>query len=408
MAAKEPISLQEIPTTGEERLVTRMEEFDRVLGGGAVPGSIILLGGDPGIGKSTLLLQVADRLSQFEKVLYASGEESLHQIKMRAQRLKAKGDPSVLATTRFFELQEAVLSMNPAVLVVDSVQAFYKEDQEGVPGSVAQLREVTAGLVRLAKDKSIIVFLIGHVTKEGIIAGPRLLEHMVDCVLYLEGDRYHSFRVLRGVKNRFGSTNEIGVFLMEERGLTGVANPSQFFLSQRSGGRNGAVATASIEGSRPLLVEIQSLVTVSNYSSPRRTSAGIDLNRVALIMAVLEKHAGVSFVGLDTFVNVAGGVRLTETAVDLALAISLVSSLKSISLSEEILIVGEVGLTGEVRPVSRIRHRLNEGMKLGFRRFLLPHLNLEELNQGQKTLPDIQLAGVRTVREAIGAALSRQ
>ena len=404
--AAEPIPLQKIPASAEDRLVTDMGELDRVLGGGAVPGSVVLLGGDPGIGKSTLLLQMADRLSLFKKVLYATGEESLHQIKMRAQRLKMKGNPSVLATTRFFELQETVLSMKPDVLVADSVQAFYKEDQDGVPGSINQLREVTAGLVRLAKENDMVVFLIGHVTKEGIIAGPRMLEHMVDCVLYLEGDRYHSFRILRGVKNRFGSTNEIGVFLMEERGLAGVANPSQFFMAQRSGSRGGAVVTASIEGSRPLLVEIQSLVISSNYSSPRRTSAGIDLNRVALIMAVLEKHAKVSFVGLDTFVNVAGGVRLMETAVDLALAISLVSSLKDKSLSEDKLIVGEVGLTGEVRPVSRIRQRLNEGVKLGFKRFVLPQLNLEELKQIQKLPPGLQLAGVGTIREAISAALS--
>ncbi len=296
--------------------------------------------------------------------------------------------------------------MKPDVIVVDSVQSFYKEDQEGVPGSINQLREVTAGMVRLAKESGMVVFLIGHVTKEGIMAGPRLLEHMVDCVLYLEGDRYHSFRILRGVKNRFGSTNEIGVFLMEETGLAGVANPSQFFLAQRSGSRGGAVVTASIEGTRPLLVEIQSLVTASNYPSPRRTSAGIDLNRVALIMAVLEKHAGVSFVGLDTFVNVVGGVRLLETAVDLALAISLVSSLKGKSLSEDILIVGEVGLTGEIRPVSRIRQRLNEGVKLGFKRFVLPQLNLEDLEQGQRVPSGLQLAGVETIREAIGAALS--
>lgn len=405
-AAAEPISLRNIPAAAEERFATGIGEFDRVLGGGAVSGSVILLGGDPGIGKSTLLLQAADRLAASKTVLYASGEESLHQIKLRARRLKTEGEPLVVSTTRFAELQEAVLSTKPDVLVVDSVQSFYKEDQEGIPGSINQLREVTAGMVRLAKESGMVVFLIGHVTKEGIMAGPRLLEHMVDCVLYLEGDRYHSFRILRGVKNRFGSTNEIGVFLMEETGLAGVANPSQFFLAQRSGSRGGAVVTASIEGTRPLLVEIQSLVTASNYPSPRRTSAGIDLNRVALIMAVLEKHAGVSFVGLDTFVNVVGGVRLLETAVDLALAISLVSSLKGKSLSEDILIVGEVGLTGEIRPVSRIRQRLNEGVKLGFKRFVLPRLNLEDLEQGQRVPSGLQLAGVETIREAIGAALS--
>ncbi len=406
MAVPRPVSLQEIPQAEEERLATGIGEFDRVLGGGAVSGSVILLGGDPGIGKSTLLLQAADKMAVSKAVLYASGEESLQQIKMRAQRLGTEGKAFILSSTRFHELEEAVISLEPRILVVDSVQSFYKEDQEGVSGSVNQLREVTAGLVRLAKERSMIVFLVGHVTKEGIVAGPRLLEHMVDCVLYLEGDRYHSFRILRAVKNRFGSTNEIGVFLMEEGGLAGVANPSQYFLAQRSGNRGGAVVTASMEGTRPLLVEIQSLVAVSNYPSPRRTSAGIDLNRVALIMAVLEKHAGVSFVGLDTYVNVVGGVRILETAVDLALAVSLVSSLKCKSLPGDTLIVGEIGLTGEIRPVSRISQRLNEGVKLGFERFMVPRLNLEAL-KGEKNLsPPLQLTGVDTIRDAVGSALS--
>ncbi len=390
----------------EERLATGIGEFDRVLGGGAVPGSVVLLGGDPGIGKSTLLLQAADKLAVSRAVLYAGGEESLQQIKLRAQRLETEGQALILSTTRFDEIEDAVISMEPRVLVVDSVQSFYKEEQEGAPGSINQLREVTAALVRLAKERNVIVFLIGHVTKEGIMAGPRLLEHMVDCVLYLEGDRYHSFRILRAVKNRFGSTNEIGVFLMEDRGLAEVANPSQFFLAQRGGSRGGAVVTASMEGTRPLLVEIQSLVTVSNYPSPRRTSAGIDLNRVALIMAVLEKHAGVSFVGLDTYVNVVGGVRIMETAVDLALAISLVSSLKCKGMPGDILIVGEMGLTGEIRPVSRIEQRLNEGVKLGFKHFMMPRLNLEALKGEKNISSPLQLTGVDTIREAVGAVLS--
>lgn len=404
--AAKPLSLQEIPPPAEERLATGIDEFDRVLGGGAVSGSVVLLGGDPGIGKSTLLLQAADKLAVSRAVLYASGEESLQQIKLRAQRLETGGKVFILAATRFEEIEEAVISMEPRVLVVDSVQSFLKGDREGAPGSVNQLREVTAGLVGLAKERGMVVFLIGHVTKEGIMAGPRLLEHMVDCVLYLEGERYHSFRILRAVKNRFGSTLEIGVFLMEERGMAGVANASQFFLAQRSGSRGGAVITASMEGTRPLLVEIQSLVAASNYPSPRRTSAGIDLNRVALIMAVLEKHAGVSFVGLDTYVNVVGGVRILETAVDLALAISLVSSLKSKSLPGDTLIVGEIGLTGEIRPVSRILQRLNEGVKLGFERFMMPRLNLEALRGEKKLSSSLQLTGVETIREAVGSALS--
>jgi DNA repair protein RadA/Sms len=327
-AGAEAVPLHEVPAAAEERFITGIGEFDRVLGGGVVSGSVILLGGDPGIGKSTLLLQAAARLAGKKKVFYASGEESLHQLKMRADRLNIKEQFYAAAITELEMLLETAASVKPAVLVVDSVQSIYRSEVDGVPGSVSQVREVTAELVRLAKEENIAVFLVGHVTKEGIMAGPRLLEHMVDCVLYLEGDRYHSFRILRGVKNRFGSTNEIGVFMMEQDGLLEVANPSHLFITQRREQSPGAVITASMEGTRPLLVEIQSLVAPSSYPTPRRTSTGIDLNRVALVMAVLEKHAGTSFFGLDTFVNVVGGVRLFEPAADLALALSLISSLK--------------------------------------------------------------------------------
>lgn len=396
--------LKEVPAAEEKRFVTGIGEFDRVLGGGAVAGSVVLLGGDPGIGKSTLILQAAARLASHRKVLYASGEESLYQIKLRAGRLAIEENLYVVAATRLAELRRALEEVNPAFLVVDSVQSFYKEELDGVPGSVNQVREVTAELVRTAKEKGTVVFLIGHVTKEGVMAGPRLLEHMVDCVLYLEGDRYQSFRILRGVKNRFGSTNEIGVFVMEERGLAEVTNPSRLFLT---GGRRagGAAVAASMEGTRPLLVEIQALVAPSNYASPRRTAAGLDPNRVALIMAVLEKHAGISFLGLDTFVNVVGGVRLVETAVDLALALSLVSSLQGKSLAMDAVAVGEVGLTGEIRPVSRIRQRMNEGIKLGFKRFILPRANLEDLGPDKRALEGIRLDGVDQIKEAIGTAL---
>jgi DNA repair protein RadA/Sms len=291
------------------------------------------------------------------------------------------------------------------VLVVDSVQSVYRSELDGVPGSVSQVREVTGELVRMAKEKNIAVFLIGHVTKEGVMAGPRLLEHMVDCVLYLEGDRYHSFRILRGVKNRFGSTNEIGVFMMEAEGMVEVANPSHLFITQRQEQAPGAVITASMEGTRPLLVEIQSLVAPSAYPTPRRTTTGIDSNRVALIMAVLEKHAGISFFGLDTFVNVVGGVRLYETAADLALAFSLSSSLKGISLNGDTVAAGEVGLTGEIRPVSRISQRVGEAVKLGFKRFVLPQGNLSELKKETSKFKGIQLVGVDNIKEAIGVAL---
>jgi len=285
------------------------------------------------------------------------------------------------------------------------VQSIYRSDLDSVPGSVSQVREVTGELVRMAKEQNVAVFLIGHVTKEGVMAGPRLLEHMVDCVLYLEGDRYHSFRILRGVKNRFGSTNEIGVFMMEAEGMVEVANPSHLFITQRQEQAPGAVITASMEGTRPLLVEIQSLVAPSAYPTPRRTTAGIDSNRVALVMAVLEKHAGTSFFGLDTFVNVVGGVRLFETAADLALAFSLTSSLKGISLNGDTVAVGEVGLTGEIRPVSRISQRLGEAFKLGFKRFVLPQANLQELQKESAKFKGLQLVGVDNIKEAIGVAL---
>jgi DNA repair protein RadA/Sms len=399
------VSLNDLPVAVEERFVTGIGEFDRVLGGGVVSGSVILLGGDPGIGKSTLLLQAAARLALKKKVLYASGEESLYQLKMRADRLSIREEFMAVAVTELEALLETVESVRPDLLIVDSVQSIYRSDLNGVPGSVSQVRDVTSELVRMAKEQNIAVFLVGHVTKEGIMAGPRLLEHMVDCVLYLEGDRYHSFRILRGVKNRFGSTNEIGVFMMETEGLIEVANPSHLFMTQNREQAPGAVITASMEGTRPLLVEIQSLVAPTSYPSPRRTSTGIDLNRVALVLAVLEKHAGTSFFGLDTFVNVVGGVRLFEPAADLALALSLTSSLRGRSLNSDTVAVGEVGLTGEIRPVSRISQRINEVAKLGFKRFVMPRANLDELKKATARYESMQLVGVDNIKEAIGVAL---
>jgi DNA repair protein RadA/Sms len=401
----EAVSIKSVPAADEERTISGIGEFDRVLGGGLVGGSVILLGGDPGIGKSTLLLQAASCLAAVKKVFYASGEESLRQLKMRAERIGINEDFTTAAVTDLETLLEMTAELKPDVLVVDSVQSVYRSELDGVPGSVSQVREVTGELVRMAKEKNIAVFLIGHVTKEGVMAGPRLLEHMVDCVLYLEGDRYHSFRILRGVKNRFGSTNEIGVFMMEAEGMVEVANPSHLFITQRQEQAPGAVITASMEGTRPLLVEIQSLVAPSAYPTPRRTTTGIDSNRVALIMAVLEKHAKISFFGLDTFVNVVGGVRLYETAADLALAFSLSSSLKGISLNGDTVAAGEVGLTGEIRPVSRISQRVGEAVKLGFKRFVLPQGNLSELKKETSKFKGIQLVGVDNIKEAIGVAL---
>lgn len=394
--------LSGVPLAGHERLVTGMAELDRVLGSGAVAGSVILVGGDPGIGKSTLLLQAAAAMAGSRMVLYASGEESAVQIKMRAARLGVSPDLLVAAETDLDALLAAAGEINPAVLVVDSVQSFYRRELEGVPGSVTQVRETAAELIRLAKERQTVVFLVGHVTKEGTMAGPRLLEHMVDAVLYLEGDRYHSFRILRGVKNRFGSTNEIGVFVMEDKGLKEVADPSHFFITQRSRSACGAVVTASMEGTRPLLVEIQALVTASGYATARRTASGVDLNRVALIIAVLEKHARISLAGLDTFINVVGGVRLVETAVDLTVAVSLVSSLKGRAVNGGAVVIGEVGLTGEILPVGRMAARLAEACKLGFKKGIIPQANLEELRK--ENAPKLELVGVSDIAEAIGVS----
>ncbi|NMA91790.1 MAG: DNA repair protein RadA [Firmicutes bacterium] len=394
--------LKDLPLRVDHRLRTGLLEFDRVLGGGAVPGSVILLGGDPGIGKSTLLLQVASRLSVGHEVLYVSGEESLHQLKLRAERINAGTELPVVMETALENILEVASRLRPGVLVIDSVQSCYRSELGGVPGSPVQVREVTAELVKLAKKIETVVFLIGHVTKEGVMAGPRLLEHMVDSVLYLEGDRGHSFRILRGVKNRFGSTNEIGVFVMEERGLAEVVNPSAFFVTRRSRSVQGAAVTASMEGTRPLLVEVQALVIPSCYATPRRASVGIDLNRAALIMAVLARHAGDSFVGLDTFINVVGGVRITEPAADLAVAAALVSSLKEKTIGSDTVVIGEIGLTGEILPVSDINIRLREGVKLGYQNYILPRASLTNLKDGPGT---VNITGVDNIKEAIDACL---
>ncbi len=392
-------SLKDHEMTENERIPTGIKEFDRVLGGGAVKGSVLLLGGDPGIGKSTLILQAAGHMSNNGTVLYISGEESLTQIKMRAKRLKVDESFFAAAESEFGIVLETVEKVNPDILIIDSIQALYSLEVEGVPGSINQVKEITIGLIHQAKKQNMIVFLIGHVTKEGAIAGPRLLEHMVDGVFYLEGERYHSFRVMRGVKNRFGSTNEIGIFLMNERGLEEVDDPSFLFISARQQPVSGSAITASLSGSRPFLVEIQSLVTTSGYSTPRRTCTGIDHNRVALIMAVLEKHLGINFYGLDSFVNAVGGVRLMETSVDLAVAVSLVSSIRDRGIDHKVVIIGEIGLTGEVRPVSRIVPRVLESEKLGFKKCFLPRQNLEELKKERKFT--LELIAIDNVTDAI-------
>jgi DNA repair protein RadA/Sms len=397
--------LNAIAPLAEERLYTGIGELDRVLGGGAVPGTTILVGGDPGIGKSTLLLQAALGLvSQGHQVLYITGEESLAQIRMRADRLRLAHLPAlVLAETEYSRIAASIAKHNPRIVVLDSIQTMVKSELGNVPGSVIQVREITASLVQLAKNRGIIFFIIGHVTKEGALAGPRVLEHMVDCVLYFEGERYQNFRLLRGIKNRFGATNEIGIFTMESRGLQEVPNPSALFLSERPTSGAGSVVVPVMEGTRPLLVEIQGLVTPTYFNGPpRRISTGLDYNRVAVIIAVLEKKAGLQLYKCDIIINVVGGVKIGEPAMDLGVAVSLNSSFRNQAILQQTMFMGEVGLTGEIRPVNRVEERLKEGAKMGFCACILPRGNLtanlpSTLKEGER---ELQLIGVSTLAEA--------
>lgn len=398
--------LSEIRSSLEERFSTGIEELDRVLGGGVVPGTVILVGGDPGIGKSTLLLQAALGLaSQDCSLIYVTGEESLSQVKMRADRLCLPQVPlKVLAETEYSRIAEQIEKNNPQVVVVDSIQTIMKSELGNVPGSVVQVREITASLTHLAKSRQITFFIIGHVTKEGTLAGPRLLEHMVDCVLYFEGERYQSFRILRSIKNRFGPTNEIGIFTMESSGLQEVQNPSALFLNQRPQSMAGSTVVPTMEGTRPLLVEIQALVTPSYFGgTPRRTSTGLDHNRAAIIIAVLEKRAGMQLYNCDIFINVVGGVKIMEPAADLGIALSIASSLRDKPLLEQTMMVGEIGLTGEVRPVSRIEERLREGVKMGFCRCLVPQGNITGnfLSNTKELKKDLEIIGVSTLTQAL-------
>jgi DNA repair protein RadA len=398
-----PIPIIHINRSDEPRYQTGLQELNRVLGGGVVPGSLILVGGDPGIGKSTLLLQMTSSLAeQGLTTLYISGEESARQTKLRADRLGiAAGGLYFLCETDMERIEAAVEEVRPAVLVIDSIQTVYHPALTSAPGSVSQVRECTAELMRLAKGRGIATVVVGHVTKEGAIAGPRMLEHMVDSVLYFEGDRHHAYRVLRAVKNRFGSTNEIGIFEMKEYGLAEVANPSEWFLSERPRGVPGSTVTASMEGTRPVLVEIQALVTPTHFPSPRRMAAGVDSHRLALIVAVLEKRMGMMLQTQDTYVNVAGGVKLDEPAVDLAVAVSLASSFRDRPTRPEDVVIGEIGLTGEVRAVSRMEQRVAEAHKLGFKRVILPEYSMK----GWKQPEGMDIVGVRTLAEALHAAM---
>lgn len=397
-----PKAFAEVETTDELRFETGMRELDRVLGGGAVKGSLVLVGGAPGIGKSTLMLQICDHLSRFAKVLYVSGEESERQIKLRAERLHVRGEGLyLLAETDLENVFEAVQELNPDVLIIDSIQTMYHGDNTSSPGSIGQIKECTMALMQLAKGQGITVFVIGHVNKEGALAGPKVLEHMVDCVLYFEGEEHNSHRILRAAKNRFGATNEIGVFEMEDSGLNEVPNPSEMLLSGRPENTPGTCVTCVMEGARPVLAEIQALLAPSGYGNARRTSNGFDYNRAMLLLAVLERRGGLQVSSCDAYLNVIGGLYLDEPAADLAAIMALASSFRDKPVPNDLAAIGEVGLTGELRSVNALGQRLSEVQRLGFTKCLIP-----SRSSGKLTEPDgLQLIRVRNIREALAAIL---
>lgn len=398
-APSKPVGLSEISMVDNERFGTGYEELDRVLGGGIVPGALMLVGGDPGIGKSTLLLQVCRNLAAAgKKVLYISGEESLKQIKLRANRMgEFTGQLLFLCETNLDAIEQSIKETKPDVVVIDSIQTMYRDEVSSAPGSVSQVRESTNILMQIAKGMGISIFIVGHVTKEGVVAGPRVLEHMVDTVLYFEGERNASYRILRGVKNRFGSTNEIGVFEMESCGLVEVKNPSEYMLNGRPDGASGSIVACSMEGTRPILIEIQALVCRTNFGMPRRTAAGTDYNRVNLLIAVLEKRLGMQLSECDAYVNVAGGMRINEPALDLAIVMALMSSYKDKPVSDKTIVFGEVGLAGEVRAVNMAQQRLNEAKKLGFETCIMPKVCVDKLSN----VKGIRVIGAANVREAM-------
>lgn len=398
LRTSEPELLNNVTSIEDQRITIGIEEFDRVLGGGIVKGSLVLVGGDPGIGKSTLLLQMCKELSsKGHKLLYISGEESLKQIKMRADRLGSfTGELLLLSETNLDIIDDTIRKIKPDIVIIDSIQTMYKEDVGAAPGSVTQVRETTSVLMHMAKGLEISIFIVGHVTKEGVVAGPRMLEHMVDTVLYFEGESKASYRILRGVKNRFGSTNEIGVFEMRDKGLVEVSNPSEFMLQGKPEDEPGSVVVAAMEGTRPILVEVQALVCQTNFNMPRRTAAGTDYNRVNLLMAVLEKRLGMSMAGMDAYINVAGGMKVMEPALDLAIVIAILSSYKNKTLDSKTIVFGEIGLTGEVRAVNMAEQRVMEATKMGFELCILPQSNKENIIKSS-----IKMIGVKNIREII-------
>ena len=397
LLVNDPVAINEVTAKDEERITTGFSELDRVLGGGVVPGGLVLVGGDPGIGKSTLLLQVCQNMANSGlNVLYISGEESLKQIRLRANRMGDFNDNlKLLSETNLETIEATVLDGKPDVVVVDSIQTMYREDIGSAPGSVAQVRESTNSLMQLAKGENIPIFIVGHVTKEGMVAGPRMLEHMVDTVLYFEGDKQAAYRIIRGVKNRFGSTNEIGVFEMRNNGLNQVLNPSEYMLEGRAKDASGTVVACLMEGTRPMLVEIQALLSRTNFGQPRRTAVGTDYNRVNLLMAVIEKRIGLQMADYDAYVNIAGGMKVTEPALDLALVMAFISSFKNKVISPDTIVFGEVGLAGEVRAISQAEQRVAEAKKLGFKKVIMPAVSLKNIRED-----NIELVGVNDIKEA--------
>ena len=398
-----PMKLAEVTSIDVNRTKTEMDEFNRVLGGGVVPGSLVLIGGDPGIGKSTLLLQVSTQLSHQGTVLYVSGEESAEQIKLRAERLgDIDSEFYLYAETNMQNIRTEIEKIKPDFLIIDSIQTVMSPEISSVQGSVSQVREVTAELMQLAKTNNIATFIVGHMTKEGTLAGPRTLEHMVDTVLYFEGERQHTFRILRAVKNRFGSTNEIGIFEMQSGGLVEVVNPSEVFLEERLDGATGSSIVVTMEGTRPILAEVQALVTPTMFGNAKRTTTGLDFNRASLIMAVLEKRAGLLLQNQDAYLKSAGGVKLDEPAIDLAVAVAIASSYKDLPTNPQECFIGEIGLTGEIRRVNRIEQRINEVAKLGFTKVYAPKNSLN----GLKVPDNIQIIGVTTIGEVLKKVFS--
>lgn len=395
-----PLMLNEVVGKEDVRVSTGFDELDRVLGGGLVNGSLVLLGGEPGIGKSTLILQICDKIKGNGKVLYVSGEESAEQIKLRADRLEINNkDIMFLGETDMDVIQTAILDINPKLVIIDSIQTMYSDEITSAPGTVSQVREITARIMKLCKTNGITTIIIGHVTKEGNIAGPRVLEHMVDTVLYLEGERYFSYRILRGVKNRFGSTNEVGMFEMANEGMVEISNPSAVLISEREDNPAGSVVVDSMEGTRPLLIELQALTTPSVFGMPRRNANGIDYNRLTLLMAVLEKRAGFNLSSQDAYINVVSGMKINEPSVDLGVIAAVASSFKNLSIPKDVVVIGEVGLTGEVRTVNLIDKRLKEAEKLGFKTCIIPESNKKQLKEKYK----MDIIGVKNINEALKA-----